>query len=240
MSGNQEFISRLSTSACDRSMDPDRHVYVSYLQVVDIVTQKSRRYMPHEFSIDNLLYANLKLERLVNEYEGLRERSKSVLTGLNVPYLYGSRNFNNLMKKKNDALNQSINRVANQTASLTGLLANPNRLKKKNFSAFAKENQTENKRRLTFERRAISYSSGGASSLNEYSEEQTLKNIEPASDSAEAIQKFRYGVQQEEHLPWLARTTRALFIYFRENKVETIVFILLLFIVHQLIFASRK
>jgi hypothetical protein len=241
MPNNKEFNNRSGTGVGDRSMDPGRHVFVSYLPVVEIVTQQSHRYMPSEFSIDNLLYANLKLDRLVNEYEGLRERSQSILNGLNVPFVNGSQNFNNLIEKKNDGLNRSINRVANQKTSIAGPLANSNRWKEqKGFSTAANGGRTATNQRLTFERRAISYSSGGASRVEETSQTQSDSNPEQAREPAEAIQKLQYGAQQEKQLPWLARAVRSLGKYLRENKVEAMVVLLFLLIVHQLIFSSRK
>lgn len=240
MSETQEFGNRVKIYLAGRSMTPRRFIFSSYLPITEILTRQSH-YIPSEFSVDNLLYANLKLERLFIEYEGLRERGQSILKGLDVPYLYGSKNFKNLIEKKNGGVNQSLNRVAKQTTSLAGPLVNSDRWKEqKNFSTSTNGHQTEIKQLLTPVRRGLSYSSKDPSIVDSATQDKPGRTTGAAPDPAEAIQPFQYGVQKEDQLPWLARAVRSLSKYISENKVEAIVFILFLFTAHQIIFSSRK
>lgn len=58
-----------------------------YLPLTEIATSINQHSISVDFGVEDILYANLRLVELINEYKTLQENAKTALEGLNIPYL---------------------------------------------------------------------------------------------------------------------------------------------------------
>lgn len=87
-SDNYELHNHFSSSIVVDSPEAlNNFIFAFYVPILEILTQQQEQYVPSEFSFENLLYANLKLAQLADEYNSNQERSRSALEGLDVPYI---------------------------------------------------------------------------------------------------------------------------------------------------------
>jgi len=87
LSDNDEFHCNFFAS---KNIPPDelQHlVFADYIPLTEVVTRFKDRVVATDFSVEDMLYANLRLVRLLKEYEGLRKSAGSALKGLEVPFL---------------------------------------------------------------------------------------------------------------------------------------------------------
>jgi hypothetical protein len=111
---------QINSANSDLANASDHYISAFYMPIIEIVTQQRETYVPTEFSVENLLYANLKLKSLLNEYNLLKERSESILKGLDVPYISQSSGFKPNSKKEEFPISYKINEVADHINILAG------------------------------------------------------------------------------------------------------------------------
>jgi hypothetical protein len=243
LSDNDEFHSHFNSSVDASLQELRRYVFAGYLPITEIVTRQSDRYMSSDFSIENLLYANLKIERLMNEYERLKDRSASVLEGLDVPYIYESREFESMLGQKDVGITHQIDRVSDQSNLIAGPAQFVFRQKEPADGKYTKRSiqvYTSTQRRLNFEKPTISYSNGGSLGSSSASNQAGNGSAGSAPDPASSVKNVQYGNSAGDQLPWLIRATRSLRHYIYENKIESIFYFLMIFVVIQIVFSSRR
>jgi hypothetical protein len=213
-----------------------------YMPIIELMTYQKWNYLPSEFSIEDLLYANLKLNRLINEYNSLKERSSMILEGLDVPYLDRPSGFKSPISGNDGALSLKIDNVSNHIKLLTGPAVST-------IPQFADiNNQTIHNQDLQSKERTPLYTikkplnSSSSSSFSNSKSFSFLNRVEsePESEQTTIQDGAQYSNRPNDNLPWIERFAVSMINYFKANKLESIIWLILIFGIYQMLFRTRK
>lgn len=97
-----------------------QHLGLFYMPLIEIMIQQKMMHAPSEYSLENILYANLKMRRLLDEYDNLKNRSKMILEGLDIPYINRQSNFENSNITPDFSISYQLERLHSQIEILAG------------------------------------------------------------------------------------------------------------------------
>lgn len=220
---------------------PPKSLSGCYIPITELMTLQRWSYLPSDFSIEDLLYANLKLNRLFQEYNSLKERSAKILAGLEVPYMDRPFEIRPLISANEGTLSLQIDTVSNQIRQLTGPVLSHSEKEKFNHPTIQKPTLQSKKRTPLHTIRQPLNSSTSSSSSNSQSF-SSLNGVgsEPESDPSAIKPNKQYGNSLNKNRPWIERFAVSLINYFKANKAELIIWLILCFGIYQMLFRSRK
>ncbi len=218
---------------------PNNKTLFCYLPIPEVVTRQMDRYVASEFSIENLLYANLKIERLMREYDDLEKRSHEILEGLDVPFIHGVE-YEQLLQQKASFVTLEIDRVTEQSNFIAGpelvyATQNNSTGSRKPIAAKKTFGSTH---RFRFEKPGVSLSTGSSVTRGSSHKSNDANHSQPEFDASES-KNIQYGVDSKDQLPRLIRVLRSLFRYLFENKIEAVLYIILIYGIGHLVFSAR-
>jgi hypothetical protein len=233
-SDNDELYGPVSSEIVDGPQVMQRYLFAFYIPVLEIVTQQTGGDAPSEFSLDNLLYANLKIERLINEYSRLIETSGPLLEGLDVPYISWSPEFESNFEKRSYAF---LSKMEHFNKDKLGIAAVPDFIGPKPVN---RTNHINSNRAIkssgkvpNFKKQPpINSSSNSPISKPSFSKKQGRRNSNTAPVPSAQGKDFQ--------LPWLFRLLFSAPKYVIENKIEVIIYICMLYGFYHVIFRIRK
>jgi hypothetical protein len=217
-SDNYELHNHFASSIIDDSPQALRKfIFAFYVPIIETLTQQQEHYVPSEFSFENLLYANLKYAQLTNEYNGYKERSVSVLEGLDVPYTKWTPSLESGLVNKDYTSTNKIDRVYNHQ----------------------KPKQSATKTPLYNIQPPINFSSRSTLSRPSFYQNQDIRNprsVTGSSASGDNGQDYDADYQ----LPFVLRTLVSSFNYSVENKLEVFIYCCILFGFFRLLWWKRR
>jgi hypothetical protein len=238
VSGNEEIQNRFTSSGCLPSSAFQDFSYVDRLPIPESIVRLNRGFLNHPFSVENLLYANLKLANLLNEYKSLRKQSMAVLDGLDVPFIMQNPKYEGAIqgRKVNIAdraefLRSYSHVVENSSSALLHRHGTENLSKNRNNRPIG--DGTYSHRR--YNSREKNYNNQSHStSRRVQSDDSNGEKVAAKSDS------IQYGSGETTEIPWLVRMPMSILSYIYGNKIESLIYFLMLYAAIQIIFSSRK
>jgi hypothetical protein len=218
-SDNDEFHHHFSASlVADSPQAVQKFIFPFYVPILETLTHQQEQYIPSEFSLENLLYANLNYTQLTNAYDSDKERSKVVLEGLDVPYLKWAPSFESRFGRHDDTSTNTMNRIYNSQHLATG----PKPIENKIHTHLQHPKQSAAKTPLYNTQPLIHPSSQSTPARARPIFNKSEDNANPYSDtdssaSKKSDQSYDYSDNQ---LPLLLRMLVSLTDYSVENKFE--------------------
>lgn len=235
---NEIFYSLPKDSKIELVIQPQNSVTAFYMPILEFVTHQKWSYLPSDFSIEDLLYANLKLNRLVQEYNSLKGRSAEILKGLEVPYMDHPSGFEPLMSENNGTLSLQLDAVSNQIRQLTGpVISTPKIVDLNNHKQSL---PSEKRTPLHTVRQPLNSSSDPSLGNSQSFSHLNRVGPEPESDQPAIQENNQYSNRLNDSLPWIERIAVSIINYFKTNKIELIICLTLLFGIYQMLFRIRK
>ena len=212
-----------------------------YMPIVELLTHQRWNYMPSDFTIEDLLYANLKLNRLIKDYNELKERSSKILEGLNVPYMDRPNGLEPRVEGRDNALSLEIDNVRNSIRLLAGPATSvrnitnydPQSIRQRKFQS------AERQPLHTILQPFDSSSNSSNSNANTFSYSNRVE-AKPESGQDPGAEGSQFSNSPNERLPWIERFAVSMIKYFKENKAELFFCLLLLLGLYQMLFGMRK
>lgn len=212
-----------------------------YMPIVELMTHQRWNYMPSDFTIEDLLYANLKLNRLIKDYNELKERSSKILEGLNVPYMDQPSGLEPRVEGHDNTLSLEIDNVRNSIRLLAGPAASVQN--SANFNPQGLHQRTlrsaERQPLHTILQPFDSSSNSSNSNANTFSYSNRVE-AKPDAGQDPIAESAPFSTNPNERLPWIERFAVSMIKYFKENKAELFFCLLLLLGLYQMLFGIRK
>ena len=238
LSDNDEFHGNFFFDSQEIQAADWRHfIFADYLPLTDVATQLKNRMNTDDFKIEGLLYANLKLAGLLNEYEEMRKRAESTLKGLDVPYLQWKEAYRKPLETGNTDISGQMQWLVDQS----NLAVRPN-LPVLRFNNPAASSTRENFKNPNLRiRRFINLpplNQHGHQSFRNHAS-STLQNDRTGENEntvREEKRKVQFGSDQEGQKPWPIQLLTFIF----SNKIIAILFFVMLNIIFWLLSALRN
>lgn len=233
LSDNDEFHCSFFASKKIPAGELDHFVFADYIPVTEIVTQLNARMVATEFSVEDLLYANLRIVGFLNEYEVLRKNAGSVLKGLEVPLLQ----WKDIYKTPVNGRGRSISGRLEQVVDQANLVAQADLPVFRTSGANGTRPQ-EKFRSAGFKRRHFSK----FSSMNEYHRKpfhQPRNSIRADGNENKEYkdkQTIEFGIDRSDEKPWPIQVL----IFIFSNKFIAISFFAMIYIAFWTISVLRK
>jgi hypothetical protein len=235
-SDNEEYHQHFEASFSAVHNPSNHYIFAFSMPVLETVTQQKGAYVPSDFNIDNLLYANLELDRLLSEYEKLKERSKLILEGLDIPYISrppGSgfqSNINELpISHQIDTVNNHISILAGPVVSHTRTTDSTNYSYNPQLGKhYGRSKQLHSKRQ------PLNYLSN-----SRFKRKPNVKNQSEQNDAASSG-SHGTGTGAIDRLPLIERIGKSLVDYIKANKIEFIFYFVLLFGLCNMLYRIRR
>lgn len=209
-SDNYEFHNNFSSSIIvDRPQALRKFIFAFYVPILETLTQQQEQYVPSEFSFENLLYANLKFAQLADEYNSNKERSKSVLEGLDVPYIQWTPSF----ESGHDTSINNMDRIYNHQRIVNGP-----KPADKTIAVHSQKTPLYNKQPPI-----------NSSSQSTFYKNQDKRNPYSETDSSASEKDDQYYDNSDYQLPLVLRILVSSFNYSLENKLEVFIYCCILF-----------
>ena len=208
---------------------PDLLFYFDKIAIPEVVIRSSAQVKTQDLSIESMLYANLRIVRLIDEYKGIKERSEAVLEGLDVPYLNQYIDWEKVIGDKSENINDNLNRLLSQTNISSGtvisLQGGTNRKRDSpslQFRQLVQNKPSFNKPFPTTYRPSKATNKGNPKSINA-TNDQSNDDVQ-----VERPQRIQYGSNKNERLPWPIPLLFSIFEYLLRNKMEALIYFLML------------
>jgi hypothetical protein len=235
LNDNDEYQSSFKSKSSVPQHSPGHFIYAFNMPILEVVTQQKTDYVPYEFTIENILYANLKLVKLIDEYNSLKERSKSILTGLDVPYVNQHSGLLISQKQRELSLSSKITSLKSQIQTIAGPTFSVQKtVGRQHFGNQLQGHPSPKKRPLHTLKQPLVYAPGSAYTNNGGSV------AGPETDNTVSSESAQYNPTIGEHLPFIERIGKSLLTYFRTNKLEFIIYLVVLFALYHLLIGLRK
>lgn len=242
LSSNDEIQHRFSSSEHPLQSELPYFSYIDQLPVPEFLVRSGYLFLDHAFSIDNLLYANLKLARLLDEYEALRSRSEAVLEGLDVPFIQQHPDYEMTTQGKELNITEAVDRLL----SHSHVVENSNYALQQIHGREGFDTASSTRRAIgqwNHTRRQFGINRGHANAIRNHSQAGEVfsgaANGEDTEDEA-GKRRMHYGADGASEFPWLVRIPMAVLNYIYRNKIESAIYFLMLYgIVHVLFMAKR-
>lgn len=240
-SDNDEYHLFYNSNIVDKQKILSRYFVAFYIPVLDIVTQQNGQYTPSELNLDNLLYANLRIERLMNEYSRLKTRSKPTLEGLDVPYTSWKLALEKKLSEKRNTISDKINNNNLNKRKYVRNKYNGIKLDDRTGHGDSEKSwQTEAREPLYNINRPLN-------SLTNYKNQNTSlpknKKSEAANSTLDQSTKkkdYRYHGDFDERILRILRFLVKLVNYAIDNKLVVFIYLFVLFGVYYIFFGIRK
>ena len=204
--------------------------YFDKIEIPEVVARSSGQIKTQEMDIDSLLYANLRISQLIDECEGLKKRSIAVLEGLDVPYLQQYVDLDKEIGNKSENINDNLNRLLSRTNLSVGSgISLKGELNRKQIDPDFQFRQFYNKKPLFNQSfQVTNYQVNNATNKGSPSDMDSIKDQSDDDVQVEGLQRIRYGANKNEKLPWPFPLLFSIFEYLRNNKIEAIIYFLIL------------
>lgn len=238
---NLAFHCHFNSNIADWPQVTKKHFFAMDIPIPDIVTQQRENYIPSEFNIENLVYANLKIARLIYEYNSLKKRSESILGNHNIPT--GSWNSDYRLNHENNinGILQKMNQVNDQLMTISGMvLINSIKENIDNRTTNQINGQHSNDDQCQLNTLSFDYSSG----WNYQDDNETNREDAPRPGikgrNKDSKKDTGYVLKGNQSPPWVERFGQTLLDYIRENKIEVVFYLFMLFGAYRLLFRFGK
>jgi len=242
LSDNQETQCNFTSVGQILINDLENLFFLDKLPVPEIINLSIHQSIAHEFSFDNLLYADLKLVRLIDEYEGLKKRSEAVLEGLDVPFLQRKNEFEMPLYRKEPNIAETADRLfSNSHLADSSEMPRLHRRNRTNPYLASKSRPAIGGR--NFVNRPTVLNSGPVYTLPKKAE---LPNSNIGTEHGQEThvgaesQLIQYGAHGNTNWPWIVRIPLRLFNYFIQHKIEAIIYFLMICGLIHIVFKSKK
>jgi hypothetical protein len=211
-----------------------------YMPIVELMTHQQWSYLPSDFTIEDLLYANLKLDRLIKEYNSLKERSFQILQGLDVPYMDRPAGLGPRAEVSDNTLSLEIDSISNHIRLLAGPAISVQNIGGYNAQRFHRQTmQSAERQPLHTIIQPLNASSNPSNNTNSFSYSNRVE-AKPESGQDPIPESAQFGDNPNERLPWIERFAVSMISYFKDNKAELIFCLVLLLGLYQMLFRTRK
>ncbi|WP_419663507.1 uncharacterized protein Dvar_38010 [Desulfosarcina variabilis str. Montpellier] len=209
---------------------PELLFYFDRIAIPEVVIRSSAQIETQNFSIDNMLYANLRIARLIDEYEGLKKRSQAVLEGLDVPYLNQYIDWDKVIGDKSKNINDNLNRLLSQTniSSGAGISARGGTNLKRDSPSLQFRQFVNKKPSFNQPFPVTNYQANKATNKTIPRDIDSEKDQPNDNDQVEGPRRIRYGANKSEKLPWPFPLLFSIFEYLLRNKMEALIYFLML------------
>jgi hypothetical protein len=232
---NDESHNQFSSNTFSLEQSSNSYLYAFYMPILEIITQQRSVYTVSDFSIDNLLYANLKLERLINEYIGLKEKSKSILENLEVPFIARSSGFGSKLIKNGSTISNQIENIDQHIKLLAGPSVSGSRTSNFNKSYNRQQDkQSDSHRSLHSMRQPLKYSLNSTFKKNRTAKTGSDTNKDFSGEGSD------YSAEIDDQLPFIERMGRSLMDYIKSNKIKFIIYIVVFYGLFHILFKGRR
>lgn len=221
------------------SPNSDNYLYAFSMPIIELVAQQREMLIPSEFSIDNLLYANIELERLINEYNGLKDKSRSVLEGLDVPFIRQKSGFGFSPTEKDSAdatISSNISTLDNRIRILAGPVFSEHKTGH-GLNHFSPQiNQQHDKRKPLHTLNQSSNQPLGKP-LYKY---RSLAKPDKFKAKAEKKQSLPNQRVTNDQLPLIERLGQSLINYVKQQRTELFIFFILILGLYYIFIGTRN
>lgn len=235
---NSDRIHHFSSDSYSSQKYASNYLYAFYMPLIEIMIQPKITHAPLEFSIENLLYANLKIERLLDEYNNLKNRSESILEGLDVPYITQQNKFDPGFKGLDLTIPNQLDNVNKRLEILAGPIPSGYNTKERIYQpGFRTNHQSKASVQLNGLKEA-----DNQPYRTIIGKPQRYINDDGIETGQEAghLDNENYGSGQFDRLPFAERIVRSLFEHLKKNKIELLLYLLILFGFYRVLFGRPK
>ena len=242
LSSNDEVQHQFTTS--DR-LPPDdlvRFSYMDRLPLPETVFRPSNPATDTSLTVDNLLYANLKLSRLMDDYLQLQNRAEAVLEGLDVPFVLQHPTHVAAILPREPNITEAIDGLRSYSHTVEGL--SDAWLQRTDRHRSANNPQTRraigqgnfSRQPLRIGRRYAATSRTPSQSGEASGDDRNVGEAEEENQPA----RMRYGTSDAVEIPWLVRFPMIVLNYIYHNKIESLIYFLMIYgVVHVLVTSKR-
>jgi hypothetical protein len=212
--------------------------FIDKIPIPEVVFLPNDQLEIQEFNVDNLFYANLRLARLMDEYDGLKKRSQTVFEGLDVPYLNYYTDSDTTISDNNINLGAKLTMLNSDKQNIGSSVSSQNDLNRKESNPVFKLNQIQRKNlenKIFYKKKYHQINNPSSPRKFISNGDQPNKNIQ-VDDS----QKINYGVNKNDKMVWPFPLLISVYEYSTKNKIETIIYLIISVLIINIIIRSFK
>ncbi len=216
----------------------------------DIFVDFNHAKLPSEVELTNILYANLKLVLLVNEYEELQKNVRLLINQYHTPYLYLTTTASKPQKTDDSIASRKdrIKRIYEAVLRNQGIRRQSSFICQYSFGTDKGPSKFEDIS-IGVDRRAESNSFDRL--IGSYIKPDTRNGYAPSHSSPDRSIKSDNGIARKENkkdnrtkkvreVPWLVKVLLGIIEFFYENKMESTIYLSILALILSLFLSLRS